>query len=380
MHPVHVIPVPTDRESLKKYINFGIDLYKDNPYYVPPLVMDDIATLSPHSNPAFDFCEAQSFMALRNGETVGTITAIINKKFNEKVDRRQVRFGFMDFIDDAEVVDALFAAVEKWGAERGMNEIVGPLGFTDMDREGMLIDGFEEVGTMATIYNYPYYPKHMDRMGFVKENDWIEFRMPVPDGIPEKYVRVAEIVQRKYGLKVLEYKSIQKLKKDYGRAIFDLINETYSHLYGFTQLTERQIEHYIDIYIGIVRLQDICLITDAAGKLICLGIAMPSLSKALQKSRGRLFPFGWWPLLRALRGHTDVVDLLLVAVAPEYQNKGVNALLFNKLIPSFKASGYKFAESNVEMEDNDRVQKQWEAFERRQHRRRRAYIKNINEQ
>ena len=246
-----------------------------------------------------------------------------------------------------------------------------------MDHEGMLIEGFDELGTMATIYNYPYYVRHMERLGFVKDADWIEYRITIPDGIPEKHQRIGEIVARKYGLKVLKYTSRKKIRREYGRAIFELVNEAYADLYGFVPLTDRQIEHYINVYIDVLRLEDVSLVVDSEGTLVALGISMPSLSQALRKSHGRLFPFGWYHLLKAIKGHTDVVDLLLVAVKPEYQSKGVNALIFNDLIPRYIANGYKFAESNVELEGNESVQKQWEYFERRQHRRRRAWKKSL---
>lgn len=374
---INVHPIATDRDQLSQYVQFPIDLYRDNACYVPPLVIDQIATLSPEGNPAFDFCEAQSFMAFDNGEPVGTITAIINRAANEKTGQKQMRFGFMDFIDSDEVVDSLFEAVAQWGRERGMEEMVGPVGFTDMDPEGMLIEGFDEMGTMATIYNYPYYVRHMERLGFVKDADWIEYRITIPDGIPEKHQRIGEIVARKYGLKVLKYTSRKKIRREYGRAIFELVNEAYADLYGFVPLTDRQIEHYINVYIDVLRLEDVSLVVDSEGTLVALGISMPSLSQALRKSHGRLFPFGWYHLLKAIKGHTDVVDLLLVAVKPEYQSKGVNALIFNDLIPRYIANGYKFAESNVELEGNESVQKQWEYFERRQHRRRRAWKKSL---
>lgn len=374
---IYVHPIATDHDQLSQYVQFPIDLYRDNACYVPPLVIDQIATLSPEGNPAFDFCEAQSFMAFDNGEPVGTITAIINRAANEKTGKKQMRFGFMDFIDSDEVVDSLFEAVAQWGRERGMEEMVGPVGFTDMDPEGMLIEGFDEMGTMATIYNYPYYVKHMERLGFVKDADWIEYRITIPDGIPEKHQRIGEIVARKYGLKVLKYTSRKKIRREYGRAIFELVNEAYADLYGFVPLTDRQIEHYINVYIDVLRLEDVSLVVDSEGTLVALGISMPSLSQALRKSHGRLFPFGWYHLLKAIKGHTDVVDLLLVAVKPEYQSKGVNALIFNDLIPRYIANGYKFAESNVELEGNESVQKQWEYFERRQHRRRRAWKKSL---
>ena len=377
MSSVYVHPIATDSDQLRQYVQFGIDLYKGNSCYVPPLIIDDINTLSPDKNPAFDFCEAQSFMAFRNGEPVGTITAIINRAVNEKTGKKQMRFGWLEFIDDTEVVDELFEAAMNWGRERGMTEIVGPMGFSDLDYEGMLIECFDEMGTMATIYNHPYYPRHMERMGFEKEVDWVEYRMTVPDAIPEKYARIADLISRKYNLSVKKYTSKSKIKKEYGRAIFELVNEAYADLYGFVPLTDRQIEYYIDIYLGMLRLDDVTLVVDAEGKLVALGISMPSLSQALRKSGGKLFPFGWYPLLRAIKGHTDVVDLLLVAVKPEYQSKGVNALIFADLIPRYIANGYKYAESNVELEGNEGVQKQWEYFERRQHRRRRAFIKNL---
>lgn len=363
--------------DLKKLVKFGIKLYEGNPYYVPPLIMDDVNTLRPDRNPAFDFCEAQSFMAYRDGRPVGSITAIINRVVNERTGRADLRFGFLNFIDDSEVVDALFKAAEDWGRARGMNSMVGPLGFTDMDHEGMLIEGFDELGTMATIYNYPYYPLHMERMGFVKDADWVEYRMTVPDAVPDKYLRIAEIVKKKYNLRVLKYTSKKRIKEEYGQAIFDLINEAYDGLYGYSPLTQRQIDHYIGQYLGILRLDDVCLIVDSNDKLVGVGISIPSFSRALQKSRGRLFPTGWWRLLKVLRGKSDTVDLLLVAVKPEYQSKGVNALLFADLLPSYIANGYRWAESNPELEDNANVQLQWQYFERRQHRRRRSWRRSI---
>ena len=367
---------PTASE-LRSYVKFGIDLYKGNDYYVPPLIFDEVATLMPDKNPAFEFCTAQSFMAYRNNEPVGRITAIINDIVNEKTGERTMRFGFVDFIDDAEVVDALFKAAEDWGRSRGMNKIVGPMGFTDMDHEGMLTEGFEEMGTMATLYNYPYYPAHMERMGYGKEVDWIEFRMTVPDAIPEKYKRIAYIVARKYKQSVKKYTKRKKIKQEYGHALFELINEAYTGLYGYSPLTERQIDYYIDMYLGVIRLEDVCLIVDGDGNLVAVGISMPSLSQALRRSGGKLFPTGWYHLWKAIRGKVDVVDLLLVAVKPEYQSKGVNAMIFADLIPVYVKNGYKYAESNIELEGNENVQKQWEYFEYRQHRRRRAWSKNL---
>lgn len=363
--------------GLKKFVKWGIDLYKGNECFVPPLVMDDVNTLDPHNNPAFDFCESIYFMAYDDGKPVGRIAGIINNVVNEKTGKKTLRFGWVDFIDDPRVSEALFRAVEVWGRSKGMEEIVGPLGFSDMDPEGMLVEGFDQEGTMATIYNYPYYPKHLEAMGFEKEADWIEFRMTIPDGIPERYQRISDIIKRKYELSTPKYTSAKKLVKDYGQEIFQLINEAYSELYGYSPLTPRQINRYISMYIPVLRLDNISLIVDKDKKLIGVGIAMPSMSKALIKCRGRMFPFGWIHLLKALRGQNDVVDLLLVAVKPEYQSKGVNSLLFTDLIPCFIKNGYKFAESNPELELNQKVQSQWGYFEARQHKRRRAYRKPL---
>lgn len=367
---------PTRRE-LRKYVKFGIDLYDGNEFYVPPLIRDEVDTLMPEKNPSFDFCRAQSFMAFRDGKPAGKITAIINDTVNERSGKRDVRFGFVDFIDDREVVDALFDAVRAWGRERGMTHIVGPLGFTDMDCEGMLIEGYGELGTMETIYNYPYYPEHMERMGFEKDTDWIEFLMTVPDEIPEKHLRIGEIVKRKYGLKVAAPASREELKRRYGHAIFALINKAYDSLYGYSPITQRQADHYINVYLGMLQTDNVCVIVDGDDRVVGVGISVPSFARALQKNRGRLFPLGWIPMLKPLKGKGDIVDLLLVAVDPEYQNKGVNALLFTELIPVFQRMGYKYAESNPELESNDNVQKQWDYFERRQHKRRRCYRAEI---
>lgn len=374
---VEIRKIEPTRAELTKAVHFSIDLYKDNPYYVPPLVMDEVATLMPSKNPSFEHSDAATFVALRDGAIVGRITAIINRLLNERTGRSEARFGFVDFVDDREVSSALFAAAEDWARTQGMTEIIGPMGFSDMDHEGMLIEGFDEDGTMATIYNYPYYPEHVAELGYVKDVDWVEFRMTVPDKVPDKYLRIADIARRKYNLRNLHYTSRSKLKADYGQALFRLINQAYDDLYGYSPLTEREIEHYIDEYIGILRLDCISLIVDDKDTLVGVGISMPSLSKALRESRGRLFPLGWARLLKAIKGRNDVVDLLLVAIRPDYQGKGVNALLFADLLPTYIRNGYKFAESNLELESNENVQLQWQYFERRQHRRRRAYRKSL---
>ena len=374
---IEIKEIKPTRKEIKKFSMFSTNMYKDNKYYVPDLLMDNLDTFNPAKNPASEFCDSKLFMAYRDGKAVGRVAGIINRVVNEKCNEKNVRFGFIDFVDDEEVSSALMAAVEDWGRSQGMDHIVGPLGFTDMDPEGMLIEGFDQVSTMATIYNHPYYPRHIEKLGFERETDWVEFKIVVPDVIPEKMVRICEIVKKKYNVRNIKYTNAKALVKDYGQAIFQLINEAYSQLYGYSPLTPRQIDHYISMYLPVLRLENVSLIVDADNTLIGVGIAMPSMSKALQRSRGKLFPFGWYHLLKGLKGKNDVVDLLLVAIKPEYQSKGVNSLLFNDLIPCFRKNGYKYAESNPELDDNQRVQLQWQYFETTQHKRRRAYKKAL---
>ena len=369
----------TTKRDLKRFIRFNYELYKGNAYSVPDLYDDMLNTFNRKKNAAFEFCEAEYFLAYKDGKLVGRVAAIINHRANQAWGKKDVRFGWIDFTDDAEVSDALIRTVEQWGKERGMTDIVGPLGFTDMDAEGMLIEGFDQLGTMATIYNYPYYPQHMERMGFVKDADWVEFKIYIPDGIPDKHKRIADIIQRKYNLQIKKYTSAKKIAAEYGQAIFRLINEAYSQLYGYSALSQRQIDQYVKMYLPILDLRMVTLITDQNGELVAVGISMPSLSEALQKAHGRLLPFGWYYLLKALffKRRAKMLDLLLVAVKPECQNKGVNALLFTDLIPVYQQLGFEYAESNPEMELNGKVQAQWEYFRTEQHKRRRAFRKPI---
>ena len=364
--------------GLKKFAKFPIDLYKGNEYYVPSLVLDEVGTLDAKNNPAFDFCESVYYMAYKDGKPVGRIAGIINRKVNEKTGEKAARFGFVDFIDDREVSEALFDAVENWAKSKGMDQIHGPLGFTDMDPEGLLIEGFDQLGTMSAIYNHPYYRQHIEDRGYEKAVDWVEYKIKVPEGVPEKHQRISDIVQRKYNLRIVKFKNASEVYKgNYGQKIFDLINHAYADLYGYSNLSQRQIDYYVKMYIPLLRLENVTVIVDEHDELIAVGIALPSLSKALQKSRGRLFPIGFIHLLKALKGKNDGVDLLLVAVRPDYQSKGGNALLFSDLIPVFIRNGYKYAESNPELEMNEKVQSQWQYFERVQHKRRRAYTKKI---
>ena len=375
--PLTIIPVTTKKE-MKQFICFNYALYKDSPYAVPELYTDVRDTLDPNKNAAFEFCEAQPFIALRDGKVVGRIVAIINHKANSGWNKKAVRFGWVDFIDDVEVVDALFATVEQWGRERGMTEAHGPLGFTDFDPEGMLVEGFDRIGTMATIYNYPYYPVHLERMGYVKDVDWMEYLLTAPEALPEKHARITRIVKEKYGLRVVKYTSHSKLARERGVAIFELLNEAYADLYGFSALSPKQIQQYINSYLPLLDLRLVPIIVDKNDNLIGFGVLLPSLAKAFQKARGFMFPFGWWHLVKALKWNsTQTTEMLLVAVKPEYQGKGAVALIFDDIIPVHNNLGYKWSESNPELESNSKMQAQWDYFERENHKRRRAYMKKI---
>lgn len=371
------------RYDLKKFIEFHYDLYEGNPYDVPNLYTDDVNTLRKDKNAAFEFCEAEYYMAFKDGNMVGRVAAIINHRANEKWQQKRVRFGWIDFIDDMEVSAALLKAVEDYGRGKGMTEMVGPLGFTDLDPEGMLTWGFDQLGTMPTIYNYEYYPKHMETLGgFEVDNKYVEYKLYVPDTVPEKYAKIAQMIQKRYNLHIKKLTRADIFKKGYGQKIFRLINETYKDLYGFSELTEKQINQYVEMYLPLADLNLITLVEDwnADKKLVGVGITIPSLSKALQKcKRGRMLPMGWWHLLRAIKYHkTNIVDLLLMGVLPEYRNKGTNALMFADLIPRYQEYGFEWGESQVEMETNEGVQSQWEVLNPVMHKRRKCYVKKIS--
>jgi len=371
-----IIREVTSKKELKKFVWFGINLYKNCEFAAPPLLMDDLLNLSKGKNPALDFCDVAYFLAYKDNKIVGRIAAIINPVSNETWDQKHARFGWIDFIDDSEVSKALFDAAIAWARERGMTSIHGPLGFTDFDHEGTLIKGFDQLGTLAAIYNYPYYARHIEQNGFEKDNDWVEYLITIPEEFPEKYFRIAEIVKQKYKLRPLQFKSRKEVVENYAQKIFDLLNLSYSHLYGFTKLNEKQKNFYIKLYFSIFRIDTISIIANENDDVIALGIAMPSFTKALQKAKGHIFPFGWYYMLRAL-SKNDLVDLYLMAVHPDYQNKGVNSIMFAELMPRFAKNGYKFAETNPELESNTRMSSQWSSFEYVNHKIRRAYIKSI---
>jgi GNAT superfamily N-acetyltransferase len=369
----------TSRRELRQFVQFFYDLYRDCPHAVPFLYADEMATLRSDKNPSFECCEADYFLALRGERVVGRVAAIINHRANERWQRRQVRFGWFDFIDDLEVSHALLSTVEQWGRERGMTELAGPLGFIDTDREGLLVEGFDESSTMYVNYNYPYYERHIAAyQGFAKDNDYLEYRVTVPEVVPDKFAKTAQLVEQRYGLRVHKFTRDELIRQDYGRQVFYLLNATYKDLYGFSELSERQIDKLVNDYIKIADLNLVTAVMDG-DRMVGFGITFPSFSDALRRSRdGRFLPFGWWHMLRTIKWHkTDTVDLLLIGVLPEYRKKGANALIFNDLIRQFQRYGFRWAEAMPQMESNEAVRSQWQYLEARQHRRHRCYRKEI---
>ncbi|WP_026770193.1 hypothetical protein [Asinibacterium sp. OR53] len=363
--------------QLKNFIDFPYRLYKNDPFYVPPLRFDEMATLRKDKNPAFDYCEARYWLAYRQERIVGRIAGILNQAYIDKWGSKYMRFGWFDFEDDDSVGLALLAQVEIWASETGMTAVHGPMGFTDLDREGMLVNGFDQVGTLAAIYNYPYYPSLMEKAGYVKDADWVEYQIKVPSTMPEKLERMAAVVRQRFRLQVIKARRPKDILP-YANAIFDLINETYSHLYGVVPLTEKQIAYYTKQYFSFIRTDFVPLVTDENGKLIACGITMPSLSAALKKVKGRLLPFGFAYILKALRKN-NLADLYLVAVDKAWQGKGAVALLMHEITKSYIANGIAYAESNPELETNRNIRAIWEHYEATQHKRRRCYIRYLNE-
>jgi len=366
----------TTISGLKAFIRFPFGLYAGNPYWVPALRSDDLNTFRKDKNPAFEFCEAKYWLAYKDGKVAGRVAGIINHRHIEKWKQPFARFGWIDFIDDPHVSAALMKAVEDWARSQGLKAVHGPLGFTDLDREGMLVEGFNELSTLATSYNYPYYPAHMQAAGYAKDIDWVEYELRLPEVLDERIARLSDTLMRRYNLRLLTFKNKKEILR-YADALFDLLQEAYQHLYGVTPLSRRQVDAYIKQYFGFMSPDFVPMVVDAQDHLVAFGITLPSLSLALQKSKGRLFPFGFIHLLRALRKN-DKGDLYLVAVSHEYQGRGVNAILINRMIEVFREFGIKSVESNPELENNLRVQAQWKNFDHRQHKRRRIFIKLLN--
>jgi GNAT superfamily N-acetyltransferase len=361
------------KRDLKQFVLFPFSLYKENPYWVPPLYLDEMSTLDKNKNPAFEYCEAKYWLAYKNGEIVGRIAGIINHAYIEKWKNKFVRFGWIDFIDEPAVSRLLLETVEKWAIESGLNGIHGPLGFTDFDPEGMLVDGFEESGTMTTIYNYPYYPSHLENLGYKKDVDWLEYEITIPQQIPDRIKRAAVAVAKRYDLHSLKVRKAKDLLL-YSRNLFEVLNLTYKDLYGVVALSEKQISEYTKQYFSFIQPEYVSVVLDKNEKVAAFAISIPSLSKALQKAKGKILPVGFIHLYRALKKN-NIADLYLVAVRPDFQSKGLNAILINDLGTTFLENGIKKAITHPALEKNNKVLTLWKDYETRFIKRRRCFLK-----
>lgn len=366
------------RKDLEEFIKFPITLYAGNGQFVPEMANDVRDSFNPDKNHGLSFTEVQAFIAERNGKVVGRIAGIINSRANKKWNSSVVRFGYIDFIDDLEVSKALLDTVVEWGRERGMTEIQGPLGITDFDKEGMLVEDFDRMGSMIDIYNYPYYPKHMEAHGYSKITDWVQIRVEIPSEVPQRYARVAKLSSEMYGLKVRKV-TLQEAYNGEGRRVFDLMNQAYAPLFGYSSFTPNQVDYFLKMYLPVADMELIPLVENDKGELVAAAVTMASMSKALQKSKGKLFPVGWWHMFKALKlKHEDTVNMMLIAVRPDMQGLGVNALIFNDLIPVYNKKGYKYAETGPQLEDNVKELSQWKPLNPEILKRRRCYGMKID--
>lgn len=373
-----VIKTVETKADLRKFVKFPLSLYKNCPFYVPNIYVDEMSTLDPGKNAMGKYSKSRKFLAYKDGKIAGRVIAIINEIANRDWNHKEVRFGWMDFIDDKEVSGALMDAVIAFGREYGMDTVSGPLGFTDFDNEGCVVEGFDDISSFMLKYNYPYYGEHFEALGMNKANDWLEYRIYVPDQVPDKVVRAAELVSERYKLHIRKITKKEVAKENYGQKLFDLVNRTYCDLFDYTVLPPDVIDQYVDTFLGLLNLKYVTLVEDSDGKLIALAITMPSLARAVKKGNGYLFPTGWWHLLKSMYiKHEEALELMLIAVDPEYRNRGVHAMLFNEIIPNLIEGGFKYGESNAEMESNTKVQNIWNMYEKEFKRRRRVYSKPI---
>lgn len=367
------------RRELREFVNFPEKLYRHNPYYVPPLEFDQMDTLDQKKGAAQEFCDSKLYLAYKDGKLAGRVAAIVNRLANKQWNHKEVRFGWYDFIDDREVSKALMDKVEEFGRKYGMESVVGPLGFTDFDPEGLLIEGFDRLSTMALIYNYPYYVDHIEEMGFQKDADWIEYKIEVPKALPERVARMANIIEQRANVHVTPLTRKLIKEKDYAHKIFKIINECYKNLYNFTVLPEKMADKYIGFYLKVLDLNYVSLVENDKDEIVAFGITMPSIVRALQRSRGKLFPFGWWYLAKSLFfKREEGVEMLLVGVNPEYRNSGVNTLVQLDMFKKYTEAGVKWAETNAILESNIKNQGQFKEFDRECKKRRRSYIKPLD--
>lgn len=370
------------KSQMNDFLAIPRKIYRGNVFYVPDMEADVRGWFDPKHNPGLQHCDVAPFVAYsQSGEPVGRIVGIINHRANQIWKGSCVRFGWIEFVDDLDVSAALLKAVEDWGRSKGMDSIQGPLGISDFDKEGMLVEDFDKMGSPITIYNPPYYPEHMDKHGYGKEVDWVQVKVEVPAEVPERFARVKQLVGDMYGLKVKKLTLKEVFEGGYGRKIFHLLNEAYSQLFGYTPHSDKESDAFVSQYIRMLDLSMLPMVEDSEGNLIACSITMPNLARALQKSGGRLFPFGWYHLLRALKfKHEDEVELLLIAVHPEWQALGINALLFADLIPIFNVKGFHWAETGPMLENNQKVLTQWKALNPIICKRRRCFSKELTPQ
>ncbi len=349
-------------------------IYRSCPQYVPDLETDIREQFDLRTNPGLEFSEVQPFLALRDGKAVGRIVGVINSHANDKWNTRNVRFSMIEFIDDLQVSKALTDAVMEWGRERGMECIHGPLGITDFDKEGMLVEDFDLIGSMNTIYNHPYYPRHMEQLGFTKEVDWVQVHVDVPENVPPRFARIAAVVRERMGLRVIKLTDNAITHQGLGHKIFQLLNEAYAPLFGFSAFSDGQIDFFVKKYLRLIDKRLMPVVVNRDGEIVGVAITMGSLNHAMQKTHGRLWPTGWMHLLRAVKWrHEDGVEMLLVAVHPRYQGKGVNALFFDDLIPIYNDSGFRWAETGPQLENNMKELSQWDELKPKYIKRRRCY-------
>lgn len=375
---ITVKPVQTRRERLL-FVRFANQLYKGHPYYCPTLDFDELNCFNPKKNPALDFSEFQLFLAYKDNEVVGRIAAIINNRANDFWKCKKVRFGWCDFIDDEEVSRALLDAVAQWGKEKGMTLMNGPVGFTDFDKEGALVEGYDELAPMASLYNYPYYIKHYENYGLTKEADWIEFQIYPPKQVPERWERMNKIVMERSRLHVVKVKNSRELLKRYpNMEYFDVLDAAYQKLYNYQPMTDKQKRYYSEMYFSLLNFDFVTIIENDKNEIVGVGLGMPSVTHALQKANGKLFPFGWYYLLKALKAkRMELFDLLLIGVRPDYQDRGVTALIIAEQIPLFNKYGVRSLETTSILETNTKNQANFTSFDHKQHKRRRAYSKPL---
>ncbi len=363
------------RRELRQFIRFSYAHYRNSLYWIPPLLSGEKNTLNPKKNPAFEHCDSRFLLAFKDGKPAGRIAGIINHRYVEQWNKKDARFCWFETVDDREVSGRLLGAVEEWARSKGMERVIGPMGFTTFERQGILVQGFEEMPTFSGTYNFPYYPEHLEAHGYSKEFDYVEYEVKVPEQIPEKALKLRDLIVERYKVHTLKADSTKEMLP-YADAVFRVINEAYKPLYGFTTLTEKQIAYFVKRYFSFVKPDYVTAVLDEQDRVLGFQISVPSLSHAFRKANGRLFPTGWYHIMKAMN-HPERIDILLVGVLPEYQSKGINSIFMTDLTQIGIERGIKYAESNSELEENTKVQNFWRYFDTRQHRRSRIFGKAI---